>query len=73
MDITPVVEKFFGDNAGKNFCLPCVRQLNEIRDYNDRTALELLWKNAWAKEVQVGVCSECRMVEHVRKRYIRAT
>ena len=67
MNITSVVEKFFNDNAGKNFCFPCVRQLNQIREYNDRTALEHLWQNTWGKEIQVGVCSECRTVEHVRK------
>ena len=67
MDITPSVEKFFSENPGKNFCLPCVRQLTEIRDYDAAMSLEALWKTTWEKDVRVGVCSGCKKVEHVRK------
>jgi hypothetical protein len=71
MDITPTVEKFFSDNPGKNFCLPCVRQLNAVRDYNQAASLEALWKTTWEKDVRVGVCSGCKKVEHVRKLDLR--
>jgi hypothetical protein len=67
MDITPTVEKFFRDNPGKNFCLPCVKKLNEINDYDEAISLDALWKTTWEKDVRVGVCSVCKKVEDVRK------